>query len=75
MESVQSGRPLILVSLLPHEQKVWHPTDICVWIYNRHTGSIIGIDFSLASFFTPCTDVSDARLGEETPEQHGADQI
>ena len=23
MESVQSGRPLVLVSLLPHEQKVW----------------------------------------------------
>lgn len=69
MDSVQAGRPLTLVSLLPHEQKV------CACdAASRRLHQLVRADvFNTFPFLQ--TDVCDARLGEETPQQYGTHQV
>lgn len=69
MDSVQAGRPLTLVSLLPHEQKV-RPRDA----ESHHLQRSVGLDIFI-TFPSLSTDVSDARRGEETPQQYRAHQV
>lgn len=63
MDSVQAGRPLTLVSLLPHEQKVCP----CHAESRRLDRRIYAEVFLTFPSFSQ-TDVGDARLAEQTPQ-------
>lgn len=61
MESVQSGRPLMLVSLLPHEQKVCHLKEVynCPFETKSHWQySFIVNEFSGLIIFPLCAQMS-----------------
>lgn len=69
MESVQSGRPLTLVSLLPHEQKVRLLRR--VFFFCLYVPQLIASSFAFV-IFRLLPDVSDARAGDEASQQHRA---